>query len=80
MSSSEQVLVDLIHDLATPLGNIETSAYCLELAIDPRNARAQECLRMIQQQVEQATGMLAAAAAGIGGARVANFELTAPSH
>lgn len=77
MSPCEQVLADLIHDLAQPLGNIETSAYCLELALDPHNVRAQEQLRLIQLQLEQATSMLAAAAAGLGRPQSPSFALTA---
>jgi hypothetical protein len=63
MSVSEQLLIDLIHDLAQPLGNIETSAYCLDRCIEPQHLRALEYLRMIQQQVDKATSLLAAASA-----------------
>ena len=59
----QQVLVDLIHDLSQPLGNIETSAYCLERALDTASPRAQEHLRLIRHQVEQARVMLVAATA-----------------
>jgi len=59
----EKVLADLIHDLRQPLSNIETSAYCLDLSIDPQNVRAQKYLHLIQQQVEQAVSMLSAASA-----------------
>jgi signal transduction histidine kinase len=80
MSSSEQVLVDLIHDLAQPLSAIETGAFCLDFHIDPQNARAQEYLRVIQQQIERANSMLAAAAAEIRHARTERFEMAAASH
>ena len=40
MPAYEKVLADLIHDLRQPLSNIETSAYCLDLSIDPQNVRA----------------------------------------
>jgi hypothetical protein len=63
MSASEQLLIDLIHDLAQPLGNIETSAYCLDRCVEPHNPRAQEYLRMIQEQVDKASSMLAMASA-----------------
>jgi signal transduction histidine kinase len=84
MSSSEKVLADLIHDLRQPLSNIETSAYCLDLSIDPHNLRAQKYLRLIQQQVDQAVSMLSAASAELARPRtecagtidtVAPFEL-----
>ena len=63
ISPSEAILVDLIHDLRQPLGNIETSAYCLNLITDPAHARAHEYLRAIEQQVARAAELLAAAAA-----------------
>jgi signal transduction histidine kinase len=75
MSSYEQVLADLIHDLRQPLSNIETSAYCLDLSIDPHNLRAQKYLQLIQQQVDQAVSMLSAASAEMARART---ELGAP--
>ena len=63
MSSCERILSDLIHDLAQPLSNIETSAYCLSPVIDPENPRAQEHLRMIRQQLDTASAMLSEDAA-----------------
>ncbi|HJZ97896.1 MAG TPA: hypothetical protein VKE70_15400 [Candidatus Solibacter sp.] len=77
MPSCEQILVDLLHDLAQPLGAIETSAYCLDRHLDPHNQRAQEYLRLIREQVERANAMLAAAAAERAGARAEAPELTA---
>ena len=79
MSSSEQVLVDLIHDLAQPLSAIETGVYCLDLHIDPQNARAQEYLRTIQQQIERANELLATAAAEVRQARDERFQVAAAS-
>jgi hypothetical protein len=63
MSSCQCILSDLIHDVAQPLSNIETSAYCLGRIIDPEDPRAQEHLRMIQQQLDTASAMLSAVAA-----------------
>ena len=63
ISPSEAILTDLIHDLSQPLGNIETSAYCLNLITDPAEVRVHEHLRAIEQQVARAAEMLAAAAA-----------------
>ena len=63
ISPSELLLTDLIHDLRQPLGNIETSAYCLNMMTDPAQVRAHEHLRAIQQQVARAAELLAAAAA-----------------
>ena len=74
MLSHEKLLIDLIHDLSQPLGNIETSAYCLNRCIDPHDEHAQKYLRMIQQQVEHATGMLSAAAAELARTRTQRVE------
>ena len=63
MLSCEQVLVDLIHDLAQPLSAIQNGAYCLEFHVDPKNPRAQEVLRILQHQVERANAILSAAVA-----------------
>jgi signal transduction histidine kinase len=63
MSACEQVLVDLIHDLAQPLSAIQNGTYCLEFHVDPHNPRAQEVLRILQHQVERANAIISAAAA-----------------
>jgi len=69
MSPCEQMLLNLIHDLAQPLSNIETSAYCLGRAIDADNLRAQQYLRLVEQQVDRARGLLAAASTELNRAR-----------
>jgi signal transduction histidine kinase len=74
----QQVLVDLIHDLSQPLGNIETSAYCLERALDTASPRAQEHLRLIRHQVEQARVMLVAATAELARARASRIDSVDP--
>jgi hypothetical protein len=63
ISPSEAILTDLIHDLRQPLGNIETSAYCLNLMIDSAQVRAHEHLRLIEKQVARAAELLSLAAA-----------------
>ena len=62
-SPSEAILSDLVHDLRQPLGNIETSAYCLNLLTDPAHVRAREHLRANEEQVARAAAMLSEAAA-----------------
>jgi signal transduction histidine kinase len=62
-STSEAILHDLVHDLRQPLGNIETSAYCLNLLTDPEHVRAHEHLRAIEQQVARAAALLTQAVA-----------------
>lgn len=61
--NSQQVLQDLVHDLRQPLSNIETSAYFLNLLVGSADPRVQEQLQAIQQQVEQAAGLLSQVAA-----------------
>ncbi len=74
MSPREQVLVDLLHDLAQPLSAIENGIFCLEFYVDPKNARAQEVLRAVQQQVERASALLSAASAEFHQARAVAAE------
>ena len=74
MPPFQQVLADLIHDLAQPLSAIETGAFCLDLHVDPQNARAQEYLRAIREQAERASSLLAAAATEVRQARQVHAE------
>ena len=62
-SPSEAILTELVHDLRQPLGTIETSAYCLNLLIDPAQARVDEHLRAIERQVARAAALLSEVAA-----------------
>jgi signal transduction histidine kinase len=83
MAPHQQVLADLIHDLAQPLSAIETGAFCLDFHIDPKNARALEYLRTIQQQVERASSILAAAAAEVrrsGDQHAHAYQMAGASH
>jgi signal transduction histidine kinase len=63
LSPSEAILAELMHDLRQPLGNIEISAYCLDLITDPAQERAHEHLRTIQRQVARAADLLTQASA-----------------
>jgi len=62
-TTTEALLTDLIHDLRQDLGNIETSVYCLNLIAEPKESRAREYLRTIEEQVERAADRLSAASA-----------------
>ena len=62
-SPCEAILMELMHDLRQPLGNIETIAYCLNLLTDPAQVRAIQHLRAIEQQVARAAALLSEAAA-----------------
>jgi hypothetical protein len=61
MSSYEKILVDLIHDLRQPLGNMEIAVWCLDRAVDPQCARAREHMVRLEQQLQQAGILLAEA-------------------
>ncbi len=62
---SENLIADLIHDLRQPLDTIENSAYYLRILLAERGGSVDEQLRIIGQQVELASRMLAAAASQI---------------
>ena len=64
-STAETLLATLIHDLRQDLGNIETSVYCLDLIAEPKQGRAREYLRIIEQQVELAAGRLSMASSAL---------------
>jgi hypothetical protein len=65
ISPAENLLIDLVHDLRQYLGNIETSAYCLNLLVDSAPPRAQGYLTTIEQQVASAERRLSEAGAAI---------------
>lgn len=81
---SEELLGNLIHDLRQPLGNIETSAYLLNLVTPPDQTAAHAQLLAIERQVNQATCLLAEASAALAGLRaqrveaIDSFDLTKP--
>ena len=54
----EQLLINLVHDLRQPLGNIETSAYCLNRSADASEGRTAEYLRTIERQADRANELL----------------------
>jgi len=73
-NSTEAALANLIHDLRQPLGNIETSVWCLSSMIDSPDPRIREQIALIERQAEAAGRMLAAAAAELSRARVQRAE------
>ena len=62
----EDLVASLVHDLRQPLGNIETIVYLLNLLTPPDNRRIHAQLRAIECQLQDATRLLADAAAGVG--------------
>lgn len=65
ISPSEQLLANLIHDLRQPLGNIETSAYLLNLVTPPEQNAARAQLLAIERQVDRAARLLSEASAAL---------------
>jgi signal transduction histidine kinase len=77
----EELLGNLIHDLRQPLGNIETSAYLLNLVTPPDQSRAHIQLLAIARQVDQAACLLSEASAALARRRAQeaggeSFDLT----
>jgi hypothetical protein len=62
-STSETILIDLVHDLRQHLGIIETSVYCLGLLNEGPQTRTRDYLRTIEQQVARADRRLSEAGA-----------------
>ncbi len=62
-SEPDEILAELVHDLRQPLGNIDTSAFYLDLLLGHPEGPVQDQLRLIEQQVARATRLLADAAA-----------------
>ena len=73
LNASETALANLIHDLRQPLGNIETSMWCLS-SLTAADSRVREQLALIERQVEAAERMLAAAAAELSRSRIQRAE------
>lgn len=59
----EELLAELVHDLRQPLGNIQTSAFYMDLLLHHPEGPVQEQLHLIEQQVAAAARLLAEAAA-----------------
>ena len=76
-NASEAALANLIHDLRQPLGNIETSMWCLSSLTALADPRVREQVAIIERQVEAAELLLAAAAAELNRARVQRAEAAA---
>jgi signal transduction histidine kinase len=64
-SKSEELVVDLVHELRQPLSTLEYSSCYLQMLLGEAQEAVQEQLRIIQQQIDLATRMLSEAAARI---------------
>jgi K+-sensing histidine kinase KdpD len=71
---SELALANLIHDLRQPLGNIESSVWCLRSFLSSADPRIREQVALIERQVEEAERLLAAAADELHRVRVQRAE------
>jgi signal transduction histidine kinase len=65
LSDTEQLLMNVLHDLRQPLGNIELTAYHLHLILGEPKGKALEQIRTIEAQVERASGILTEAAGAL---------------
>ena len=74
LNSSETALANLIHDLRQPLGNIESSTWCLSSLTGHSDPRVREQVALIERQVQAAENLLSAAAAELSRARVQRSE------
>lgn len=66
LPDAEQLLMNVLHDLRQPLGNIELTAYHLHLILGEPKGKALEQLRTIEAQVERASRILTEAAGALG--------------
>ena len=76
-----RLLASVVHDLREPLGTIDGSAFCLNMLLRESDSQAALQVRIIQRQIEEATRVLTAAAAALGGryaqaAEEENLDLT----
>ena len=71
----EMLLINLIHDLRQPLGNIEGTTYCLTSLLQSADARIRDQVRLIERQVERAEQILAAASAELARSGVQRREI-----
>jgi signal transduction histidine kinase len=76
-NASETALANLIHDLRQPLGNIESSTWCLSSLTGHSDPRVREQVALIERQVQAAENLLTAAAAELSRARVQRAEAAA---
>jgi signal transduction histidine kinase len=65
LSTPEDLVRDLIHDLRQPLSSIEAIAYYLEMTLPPEQIQARLYMRRLQQLVDQTSSVLHDAAAGV---------------
>jgi len=78
LNSTETALANLIHDLRQPLGNIESSTWCLSSLTGHSDPRVREQVALIERQVQVAENLLSAAAAELSRARVQRAEAAVP--
>ena len=62
VSSSEEALRDLVHELRQPLSSIEAIAYYLEMTLPADQIQARQYMRRLQELVDQSTTILDRAA------------------
>jgi len=65
LSSPDELVRDLIHELRQPLSSIEAIAYYLEMTLPPEQVQARLYMRRLQELVDQTSAALEDAAAEI---------------
>lgn len=58
LTSHEEILTSLVHDLRQPVGSLETSLFYLDLVLDHPTGRIGEQLGAMGRQVAQAARLL----------------------
>jgi len=66
LNRAEEILQNLVHDLRQPLGNIDISAYILNLSLPDADPQIRAHIQTIGRQVEQACDVLRSAVAEMG--------------
>ena len=62
---SEELMIDLVHELRQPLSTLEYSACYLQMLLGEAQESVQQQLRIIQQQIDLATRLVDEAAVRI---------------
>ena len=58
LTSSEEILHGLVHDLRQPLGTLESSLFYLDMVLADTTDRVREQMRVMERQVAQAALIL----------------------
>ena len=65
IADTEEILINLVHDLRQPLANMEASAYVLRKWLPELPPQAAEHIRTLERQVAEAVSLLSEASADV---------------